>query len=108
MKTQNPRNHNIHAKIASEGYCCIWGYLKLCEVRGQKPADMMPFLGLSRLTFYHHKRKLDNGVYSCERKPDCLADTIEELSGNPPSGGGSGEADNPDLGSPKGKASKGA
>lgn len=98
MKTQNPRNHNIHAKIASEGYCCIWGYLKLCEVRGQKPSDMMPFLGLSRLTFYHHKRKLDNGVYSCERKPDCLREAIEQISINPTPGSGGDKADASNLG----------
>lgn len=77
--TKNARSHNIHAKIASEGYCCVWGFLNLCKARGQTPSTMMPFLGLSRLTFYHHNRKLQNGLYTCEGKPDCLKETIEQI-----------------------------
>jgi len=81
--TKVARNHNIHAKIASEGYCCMYGFLSLCKARGQTPSTMMPFLGLSRLTFYYHDKKLKNGVYTCSGKSDCLKPIIEEIAGPP-------------------------
>jgi len=101
--TKNARSHNIHAKIASEGYCCVWGFLNLCKARGQTPSTMMPFLGLSRLTFYHHNRKLKNGLYSCEGKPDCLKDAIAEIRNSLQQSSGEIRPSDSNLGGPEGK-----
>ena len=78
--SDNPRNHNFHAKIISEGYCCEYGYLELCRVRGQTPATMYAAIGLSRPTIYDHYRKLAAGDYTCQNRCDCLQATIEEIA----------------------------
>lgn len=76
--TKIARQHNIHAKLASEGYCCVYGYLKLGQSQGLTPVEMMAPLGFSRLTFYHHARKLANGQYTCRNRSDCLKACFEE------------------------------
>lgn len=70
--TKIARQHNIYAKILSKGYCCVYGYLKLGQKEGLKPLDMMTPLGFSRITFYHHARKLQDGKHTCGNRPGCL------------------------------------
>lgn len=70
MKTA--KNHNIHAKVASKGHCCVWGYLETCRLEGKSANATMTPLGLSRLTFYHHCEKVKNGTHTCQGKKSCL------------------------------------
>ena len=69
---KNPKNHNIHAKVASLGFCCVRGYLLECAIQEKTPTEAMHALGLNRITFYHHAEKVKNGTHLCQGKVSCL------------------------------------
>jgi hypothetical protein len=73
------RAHGLLARIYSEGYCCVYGYLNLCRARGETPATMGEYIGLPAHTIRHHYRCEKEGKRSCENKPDCLAPVIAEI-----------------------------
>lgn len=73
MKTA--RTQNIQAKIQSEGYCCIKGYLGLCKAREEKVPDMAENIGLSKHTIYYHIRK---GA-ECQKQQTCMQQIIHEV-----------------------------
>ena len=68
------------AKITSEGYCCIPGYLRLCKARGESAVDMAKNLEISPDTVWYHQRKGE----SCKNYSDCMKDVIDEIEKNPP------------------------
>lgn len=71
------RAQGLVARIHSEGYCCLNGYLGLCQARGEKPADMAEFIGVSPDTIWHHYRRLKQGKVTCQTRSDCLTPIIE-------------------------------
>lgn len=80
----------IFPKIANEGYCCIYGYLKLCRARGETKASMAKWLGISFWTLRDNFRALKRGEHTCQKYSDCLSPIIEDIE-NSAGGGG----DNP-------------
>ncbi len=77
------RAQGLLARIYSEGYCCLHGYLELCRRRGETPVSMGENIGLPAHTIRHHYRQSKKGKRVCENKPDCLCAVINELPENP-------------------------
>ena len=73
------RSEGLLAKIQSDGYCCLKGYLELCRARGQNSVDMGRFIGISEHTLWYHYRRLDAGKMTCKRFADCLQPVIKEI-----------------------------
>jgi hypothetical protein len=78
-KLPPPANLSLLDKVYSEGYCCMYGYLTLCEARGETPKQMGENLSVLPHTIRHHYRCLRKGERSCENKPDCLGPVIAEI-----------------------------
>jgi len=74
----------LAAKVASEEYCCVHGYLRLCKARGETPKSMAENLGVSPHTIWYNYRKLFAGNLTCAHHSDCMLPTIEEIEKNPP------------------------
>lgn len=79
LKNPHSMAQGLVARIHSEGYCCLAGYLQLCQARGEKPADMAEFIGVSPDAIWHHYRRLKQGAVSCQEKSDCLKTIIEAI-----------------------------
>ena len=77
---KNPRNNKLEAKVASEGYCCVNGYLRLCKARGESTPAMADWLGLHRFRVYHYLREMKKGNCKCMNRSDCLNSIIEEIN----------------------------
>jgi hypothetical protein len=69
----------IIAKVASEGYCCMAGYLDLCKARGEAAPAMAKNLAVSKDTIYYHYRR----DHKCQNYSDCMQDTIQEIKKGP-------------------------
>jgi len=74
----------LAAKVASEGYCCVHGYLRLCRARGESPKDMAENIGNSPHTIWYNYRKLAAGTLHCQNQSDCMLPIIKEIEKNPP------------------------
>ena len=72
--------YRVMPKIASEGYCCIWGYLKLCRERGETKAEMAKFSGITFRSLKNHYSLLKRGEHECQKYSTCLKSVIEELT----------------------------
>ncbi len=72
---EQPRKIYLIAKVTSEGYCCIPGYLRLCQVRGEKVPDMADNLNVSPDTIWYHIRKKE----ACKRYAACMQDEIDKV-----------------------------
>lgn len=70
-----PRKTWLIAKIASEGYCCIPGYLRLCKARGEETKAMAANLNVSPDTLWYHLRK----NAQCQGFADCMKGVIDEI-----------------------------
>lgn len=89
------RKHWLIAKVASEGYCCLRGYLVLCKERGETVQDMAKNIGISPDALWYHYRKFETASKppGCMRQKDCLDSIIQELMlekeniKKPPNGG---------------------
>jgi len=79
----SPRSHWLIAKIHSEEYCCLYGYLKLCKARGEKVVDMADNIGISPDALWYHYRRLEVGAVQCSRLSNCMKPLIEEIKGEP-------------------------
>ena len=79
---KNPKNHNIHAKLASIGVCCVRGYILQSAIEGKSAAEAMAPLKLHRLTFYHHCKKVKDGTHHCQQKESCLFPSTEPSPGD--------------------------
>lgn len=77
---KDPRKDNLAAKVASEGYCCINGYLRLCKARNEKVPDMAKWIGLHRYTIYYHYRELAANRRPCMKQGDCMSPLISEIT----------------------------
>jgi len=69
----------ILPKIAAEGYCCVRGYLRLCEARGEKRKDMCNHLALVPDTLAYNYQMLAKGKRICMHYSDCMEPIIEEI-----------------------------
>lgn len=78
------RQKGLMAKIYSEGYCCLSGYLRLCKARGETSIGMAENIGVSKFTIWHHERRLRDGKISCQKRGDCLCNIIQEIEADPP------------------------
>ena len=61
------------AKVASEGYCCIHGYLRLCKARDETPKAMAENIGMSPDTIWYHYRNPP----ACQKQMTCMAPIIQ-------------------------------
>ena len=77
---KNARTDKLEARVASEGYCCISGYLRLCRARGEKVRAMSQWIDLHRYTLYYHFRELAKGNRPCMKRKDCMEPIIAELT----------------------------
>lgn len=66
-------------KIAAEGYCCVNGYLRLCQARGESRKSMCENLALSRDTLSHNYQMLAKGKRPCMKFSDCMEPIIREI-----------------------------
>ena len=69
--------------IYSQGYCCKWGYLTLCRVRGEKQVDMASFLNIPKGVVKDGYYLLKKKGYRCQNNSGCLSPVIEEIGGCP-------------------------
>ena len=70
---------SLQEKVYSEGYCCMYGYLTLCEARGETPVGMGKNIDAKPHTIRHHYRCLRKGERTCDKKPDCMSPIIEAI-----------------------------
>lgn len=75
MSANYPRKTWFVAKVLSEGYCCIPGYLRLCKARGENVTEMAKNLNVSPDTIWYHQRKSEK----CQGFSDCMGKQIEEI-----------------------------
>lgn len=75
------RKEWLIAKITSQEYCCLHGYLRLCRARGETVKDMAANIGMSQDTLWYHYRKLDGTANPpiCMRVSDCMNPVITEI-----------------------------
>lgn len=71
--------NNLYAKILSEGYCCLHGYLRLCAARGEKRRDMAKFIGVHKRTIYLHYEAMKKGNRPCTKQGDCMLPIISQI-----------------------------
>jgi hypothetical protein len=74
----------IFPKVASEGYCCMFGYLSLCRARGETKQQMANWLGINFWTVKYNYRCLKQGRHTCQKLEGCLKPIIDDLQ--PPDG----------------------
>lgn len=73
------RGKSVLAKIHSEGYCCLKGYLGLCRARGESAQGMAENLSISPDAIWHHYRRLKQGAHTCQGLKDCLQPVIDAI-----------------------------
>lgn len=66
-------------KILSEEYCCIYGYISLCQARGQTAKSMALYLGVSKDSIWRKQREMRAGTRICQKTKDCLTETIKQI-----------------------------
>jgi hypothetical protein len=66
-------------KILSEEYCCIYGYISLCQARGQTVKSMALYLGVSKDSIWRKQREIKTGTRACQKTEDCLKPVIQTL-----------------------------
>lgn len=66
-------NEVLKDLAASEGYCCIRGYLTECAAEGKTPAEMAKYMGVARSTInYNYERmREDCRSHRCPGAPIC-------------------------------------
>lgn len=80
MNNANSRGQTLLARIYSEEYCCLNGYLRLCLARGETVANMAKNIGMSKDIIWYHIRQMKAGKNVCAKKADCLTPVIDEIS----------------------------
>ena len=75
------RSNWLAAKIASEGYCCMYGYLTLCKARGETVIAMAKNIDISPDALWYHYRKLEkkDPQPSCQSRAECLTHIVNEI-----------------------------
>lgn len=71
----------VLAGVLSEGYCCIYGYLRLCKARGEKPEQMAENLGVTKKPIYRFYKLMEepNSRITCQRWKSCMKADIEAV-----------------------------
>jgi hypothetical protein len=67
-------NEVLKTLVASEGYCCIRGYIKLCLSRGETPSSMAEHMGVAASTITYNISRLrdDKRTHRCVQCEGCL------------------------------------
>ena len=73
-------NDVLLPKILNEGYCCLYGYVKLCQARNQTVKDMAEFLNVSPHLIWRQIRLIKQGTQKCQGISQCDKALIEEIS----------------------------
>lgn len=73
------RSNWLVAKIYSEDYCCLYGYLKLCKARGERVEDMAANIGVSPDALWYHYRRLSIGAVQCSKLSTCMQPLLKEI-----------------------------
>ena len=72
------RSNWLTAKVVSEGYCCLHGYLRLCKARDEKVRDMAKNINISPdALWYHYRNTRHNCGPVCQRFSDCMGSVIQ-------------------------------
>lgn len=82
MINQPPRSQKniFYARIASDDYCCLYGYLRLCLARGQDAASMAEYTGVHINTVRYHLRRMKDEKIKCQKRGiNCLIPDILEI-----------------------------
>jgi len=72
-------NEKLQMKIYNEGYCCPYGYLRLCRARGQTNGSIAKYQNLSIKIIQYNYRKVLSGGHKCQNLQDCLLPDIETI-----------------------------
>lgn len=72
-------NHVLFAKVASEEYCCMHGYFRLCKARGEKIAGMAENLDVSFWTMKYNDQLYRRKKHPCMNYQGCMVPQIEEI-----------------------------
>lgn len=76
--------HALLTALAEDEYCCPYGFLKLCRLRGEKKPGMVLAYKINFWTLKHHYRLLKRGQHECQRYPSiCLRPVIEDIQNSP-------------------------
>jgi hypothetical protein len=71
-------------------YCCLYGYLRLCHARGEKPDEMAEHMGdVAGSTIRYHYVIIRRGYipksHRCHKKGEqCMLPIVEELEAKDP------------------------
>lgn len=64
------RRKGFHSKIATERYCCAYGYLTECQ---DIPVESIAEeIGMSKAIVWYHYRQLRKGRIKCLKLSDCI------------------------------------
>jgi len=77
-------NHVLLAKVASEEYCCLHGYFRLCKARGETNEAMAANLNVSVWTLIYNYRQYQKKRHCCQKYSECLLPQIEEIEKSVP------------------------
>lgn len=69
----------LESKALAEGYCCIFGYLRLCKARNERVKDMAKFINMGPNVIWRHYRLLKAGEHMCKTRSDCLNGVIQTI-----------------------------
>jgi hypothetical protein len=67
-------------KILSEEYCCIYGYISLCQARGQTAKSMASYLGVSKDSIWRKQREMKNGTRRCQKTNECMKELVQQIT----------------------------
>jgi hypothetical protein len=77
------RSKWLIAKLHSEGYCCLKGYLGFCAAKGETATGMAKNFSMSPDTIWYHQRRDKLGLIKCQKHSDCIIPIIEEITKKP-------------------------
>lgn len=79
-----PDKRSLVSHLAEVGYCCPWGYVALCQARGETISSMAREARLPRETVRFYVHKAQKRQTACLGRSDCLKKVIEEIKAAEP------------------------
>ena len=70
---------SVKIKVFGEGYCCLHGYLRLCQARGETRKGMAKNIKMSHWAISYNLRALAQGKRPCQVHSDCMIPIIQEV-----------------------------
>lgn len=72
-------NDTLRAKVLSEGYCCMYGYIRLCHARKELSEGMAKNLNAPARTIRYNEQLYRQGRHVCQCQKDCMKPQIEAV-----------------------------